>query len=1312
MIPSQYTSLFESEKKKIDSKFKIAEESEECAPIIVAKYYDSLEELTEENNKNIYFDKKYDKTNYNLLNNYEKEIVSMNPENLKQNITIDLNKKLKLNDHDSDYLANTLLDGHKLVIDGQYAILYKKDIVPDYYIRKQNKWVLDKNVANKLNTNTADSSILCDLQEKCLNVTNNESSEPYAIGRYVTAENVKNDSLKWDQREDKCMTLETDELSIQNKLLKNILSEFDEKYKITKEEFEKEMKSQFDYYVSIIDVLSNIEYNNMLKYNNQKYRLAENIDETKSMKPISPYTSLLNLILSQSDFVKKQNDIIRFVNTYTRPPITDAFGPLNEIENIHWLYCIKTNIPILPIFKYNLASTFITNNSEYRAYLDQIISKIGKLSDDGDSWIDENSGWCIIKVDFDIEEGYEEGFKVSSRGMLEEDAGNKIMLSTTNIKYDTFETKTISNIVNTLSVAMGINIEIQKEFIINNVLISIRDTIEPEEEYKIKMKEMAEKGKKTMSYEDFYNSAILYYTFGMFLIAIQTAIPSIKTRKTHPGCVRSFHGYPFEGSGDLSSLNYVSCVAYDIRDSGKPWNVLKGKKTDFIANKIKGSIDNILINIPNVIQKFDEKTDYLLTNQSNELAEEHDITNWKHFLPPLVPIKLKHLVNISDEFKKSLLSDLKSGSENQREKLLVIDSKIIQFSFAIQHKIQELVKKKHLLLTNSNNEPYLENSCCESKENKSTIDYFTQESPEIIEYNSIVQKLSNIVEDVTSYSKSGIFLSLINTKNKYPSISQSFDEKIIYLAFIHFCKFKTLLPIPEDLLPLCTDKPDLSVIQGTLSVEQIIQKLKDVGRSFHADSFLRLLQLVGRKNIIYTDFDKPHVSSISQLLGTIESIDEEKDDVVEGSLIKLITSALDTFEIASNETTKEIKNLNDYLIRNNEGMIEDIKEFITKHKGPDITKSAVNKFNKSISNMSNWTCEKNQTITISDDCLYNTIQFYKSFITNFVNLFPNIILNMVDYEDILIPKYLGLTKSHSNKLKTNIEKYYSKLRVLYGKPDMYNILMTIQKTSKNLVKLSQETPCFTSIKTSEYILKPVLDERTSRFLFQYYLLRIMINYIDLADEDAMLITEVTHPTQAEDLFTVQYLEEKDNREDVNIIQTDRTILTGNKKGLKQSVAQLLMIFVEILDDQKDIIDISYDDILDRVFKLKEKEKDMITDRLKSMTDEVRDADTILKINKLGVWSKGLQKGLTTYVKQTYDDERDFREEMDQIEKTLRNKNKNINNEDLDILMEDYLEQNDIENEIENEAYNMSNINEDYGDGNYDGDEVENNEDYY
>ena len=65
---------------------------------------------------------------------------------------------------------------------------------------------------------------------------------------------------------------------------------------------------------------------------------------------------------------------------------------------------------------------------------------------------------------------------------MEADAGNKIMsaAASKDIKYITPETRMISNIVNAISVAMGINIEIQKEFIINTVLDSIKETVESE----------------------------------------------------------------------------------------------------------------------------------------------------------------------------------------------------------------------------------------------------------------------------------------------------------------------------------------------------------------------------------------------------------------------------------------------------------------------------------------------------------------------------------------------------------------------------------------------------------------------------------------------------------------------------------------------------------------------------------------------------------------------------------------------------------------------------------------------------------------
>jgi hypothetical protein len=112
-----------------------------------------------------------------------------------------------------------------------------------------------------------------------------------------------------------------------------------------------------------------------------------------------------------------------------------------------------------------------------------------------------------------------------------------------------------------------------------------------------------------------------------------------------------------------------------------------------------------------------------------------------------------------------------------------------------------------------------------------------------------------------------------------------------------------------------------------------------------------------------------------------------------------------------------------------------------------------------------------------------------------------------------------------------------------------------------------------------------------------------------------------------------------------------------------------------------------------------------------MTDEERDADTILKINKLGVWSKGLQKGLTSYTKETYDDERELMDKITEIERNVR-KNRNVTDENIDQYTEEYLEQMDSDAALENEAYDMSRMTEDYDDGNFESDEVDDYEDHY
>jgi len=417
---------------------------------------------------------------------------------------------------------------------------------------------------------------------------------------------------------------------------------------------------------------------------------------------------------------------------------------------------------------------------------------------------------------------------------------------------------------------------------------------------------------------------------------------------------------------------------------------------------------------------------------------------------------------------------------------------------------------------------------------------------------------------------------------------------------------------------------------------------------------------------------------------------------------------MDTFDIASDEQTKEIRDLNNYLIKNIESMKEEIIEFVEKNYGSTVTKSSVKKLTKVIKNMSNWVADnsnRNEDIKISNDKTYNINNFYKTFIDNFVNIFPNIIINKVDYDDVFIPKYYKFSNNHANKLKKSISQYYEKLKKFYGIPSISNIISSIQKSCRNIVLLANNTPSYTTMKNGEKEMIPIFDERTSRYLFEFYLIRVLLNYIDLTDDSDMIVTEVQKEVNVSDIFTVEFLEDEETRVDLSMTsrsEIDTRLLTGNKKELKQKTVELLISFIDILNNEKDTIDTSYEEIQDRIFKLREKEKDIVTDRLKIMTDEGRDIDTILKINKLGMYSKGLQKGLTTLDKDFYDEEQQFRDNMGKAERMIRRKNVGINDEDIGTLVDDYMEQQMIDTEIDDEVNDMGYMNETYFDGNTDG----------
>lgn len=321
-----------------------------------------------------------------------------------------------------------------------------------------------------------------------------------------------------------------------------ILDEFDVKYQLSKEQLESFIKSKFEYYTGTLDSLVAIQRNKTFKYNNQQFKIgAKTETDEENDIVVSPYEKLRNIILGQSDFVKKQSDILRFSAKFARTSNNDE-------EDANWLYCVKTNAKLLPSFFYTLAACFVEDPDDYTSKMEQIKKEIGAKSDDGDSWVDKHSGYIICRVDPDVDEGYDEGRRITSREIMERDAGelmNESLKESTadkkTKKYKNAETIIMANVLHAFSEFMGIDLENQQDFILKIANEALPFAIPlTEEQYKKKIQEDAKKGKSSVPYKTFYNYNLLFLSMAAILIGIQTSIPSVKTRRTYPGCVRSF----------------------------------------------------------------------------------------------------------------------------------------------------------------------------------------------------------------------------------------------------------------------------------------------------------------------------------------------------------------------------------------------------------------------------------------------------------------------------------------------------------------------------------------------------------------------------------------------------------------------------------------------------------------------------------------------------------------------------------------------------------------------------------------------------
>jgi hypothetical protein len=1236
----------------------------------ITNKYTSLEVLESTNGKEIYVDQQYDKTDYIFLEQFKEQQAQLGEEEFKQFIIDKLVELKQLDMESAEKEATILLTKQKLVENGDYAILESDSEPTSYYKRVDNVWQLDSEISG---IEIKDNKLFCNLQEECLSDNN------------------------------KCLTMKEAEEKLGSDAIKKIYEEFDKEFDERSKMIRREIDIILENNIERIKLLKRYNLNNFYKYDTQKRNIADRLDESPEMAVSSPYENLRDIILGQADFVKRQNYIQKFVKLFTREPF--------EYDDKYWLYCIKTGVKLLPLFLSTLANKFISGG-DYLFELDKIATEQGTLSDDGDSFVDKYSGYFIKKIEFDTEEGYtEEGFKLKTREKMEKDLGDHVLELAGDLDKPsglvlTGEAKLISNIVNAITgpSGMGINIQDSKQFIIDNVL-ELHKQLAPNKQQYDKMVVRANKlGKKIQSYEEMVGRPLVILTFIFISVAIQTNIPSIETNRTFPNCIKAFEGYPIFGD-DMTAITYIACIARKMRNTEYPWSSIYSLKEEKIVSQMKDLLDSdkykILKN-PSIKLKIDEKKRFNKTKRKDIKKDIQIVERLQGFLPPLIPYSVK-AYPLVEGFSSLLARNIKSGSYKQQDQINTIKSKIIKYGLSIQEKIKKIILKSDPLISSKSGKIFLENSCCDTL-STDTFEYFTNIDSTIIQDDNIVNSLSNMLYDVVMYSKAPLIYDPRDSRYYYPELPSGFTSNTIYQAFIMFCKDKNL-NLSSDIQEACGLSS--TIIDKVSSLDEQIELLKSDGINYSEDLFQQLLTLVNLKNSVKADLTYSHPNTVQQFTDNIENLITNPDPNIPSILVDRLKDLLDRYSLRDESARGSGRTIRNYLETENNALQEKINLFI-KTNGK-LSKSKYSNFVLCLRDITQF-LEIGDNIIISqnDETTFKSIYFIRNILNKLVTLFPNIILNKINYQDTKIPKHWKLSSRHEKDIKEMINNYYKNLKPLYDDNDLTNILKIIKSKCDNLVKLCNSTPFFAAIQLESKSVTSVFDSTLVLLLYKFYFLKVIDIYlessqsIDKAITKSEVLSLEQEETKEEEGESEKVILEREPLQEIpEEKQTPESFLAqatmaGIKVEKMESVAKYITTVMDIFCKYKSSIDYNKESIMKKILMSKEREKADITDYLKGMTDEEREVENIFKNQKLERWSKGLQKGLTQYVQETYDEEREQAEKELIRDRKIAQKtgvsemNKNIYAFDLDMEEESA-------NDIEKEEYSL----EDYAgeDGN-------------
>jgi hypothetical protein len=294
----------------------------------------------------------------------------------------------------------------------------------------------------------------------------------------------------------------------------------------------------------------------------------------------SPYVSLRDTILQKNlDFITRNQYILLFIDRFCREPFIDE--PMKDSP--HWFYCKETNTPLMPKSLYLLARAHF--EGKYTIVLNQLCNKIGKLSDDGDAYVDKHSGYILKKIEF-MEEGISMSEEVADevadttkemRDYLNYISRKTVLKETERIFANEIDQK-IYHLIGAICKNLYVFGQENRDKMMQlcQSWLKLSKLFISKEKYQEKINIALEKRKNNPKlkipddFETYNKKQHIYISTLSVLIVIQTSIPEMDIKRTFPGCVKSFNGYPLkEGQEDMSTVKYFSCVLKKMYSDNK-----------------------------------------------------------------------------------------------------------------------------------------------------------------------------------------------------------------------------------------------------------------------------------------------------------------------------------------------------------------------------------------------------------------------------------------------------------------------------------------------------------------------------------------------------------------------------------------------------------------------------------------------------------------------------------------------------------------------------------------------------------------------